>query len=71
MITSAQYNDLTEPAEPGAVRAMLYACDDGSYEFMPLEGGEFQIIECDDPRIFPLAGGRVTGRRVKSLHDRA
>ena len=68
MIASEQYNKLTSVAARPA--AMLYTCPDGSFEFMQVEGGTFEIIDCPDPRVFPLAGGPMTGRRLSSIAPR-
>lgn len=67
MISQTEYEELKRPPEPGAVRAFLYTCDDGSEEVMPIYGGEFKLLKCSDPRVYPLAGGRVTGLRQTEM----
>ena len=62
MITQDQYDELRKPA---SARAFLYICpDDGTQEVMMPEGGEFELIECDEPVVYPLAGGLMTGRKL-------
>lgn len=63
MISAEQYDKLRRPA---VARAFLYLCPDGSREVMPPEGGTFEMIECDQPEVYPLAGGPMTGERLLS-----
>lgn len=66
VITDDQHKALLQPTTDA--RAFLYLGDDGTWEIMPVEGGEFQLLsDHDDPMVFPLAGGPTTGKYMSAL----
>lgn len=66
MISKDELDRLRRAPTPRA-EFLLYVCPDGTREIVGEAGGSLYDIGCDNPAVYPLAGGPITGLTMREI----